>query len=309
MGSGRRLDLKLGFACNNRCVFCAQGDKRKSCGARPYDVLVEELARARPECSGVVFTGGEPTLHKQLLRLVSAARALGYSSIQLQTNGRMLAYPSVVEKLVDAGVTEFSPSLHGSCADVHESLTAARGSFRDSLSGIANAVGSGAVVITNTVITKDNTDRLSEIVALLGSVGVQQAQLAFVHPVGTALERFEEVVPRLPDVVAPLRQARTVAGELGMRLVTEAVPLCFLSGMEELAVEETIPDTTVVDLAGRLDYSSWRVSEGKAHGPPCSSCAAVRRCEGPWREYPERWGWNEFQSLAADPVQSGGQAL
>lgn len=297
MGQMRRLDLKLGFACNNRCVFCAQGDKRATCGARPHDTLLKALASARPACRGVVFTGGEPTLHKQLLRLVTAARALGYASIQLQTNGRMLAYPGVVEKLVEAGVTEFSPSLHGSHADVHDALTAAGGSFRDSLAGIANAVDSGAAVITNTVITRSNADTLSAIVALLGSVGVQQAQLAFVHPVGTAEERFEEVVPRLPDLVEPLRQARAVAGELGMRLVTEAVPLCFLLGMEELAVEETIPETTVVDLAGELDYSKWRVGQGKAHGPPCASCAARNRCEGPWREYPERWGWDEFRPL------------
>lgn len=299
MGNVRRLDLKLGFACNNRCLFCAQGDKRKVCGARPYDVLAEELSRARPECSGVVFTGGEPTLHKQVVRLVRAARALGYQTIQLQTNGRMLAYPAVVEKLVDAGVTEFSPSLHGARAEVHEELTVARGSFKDSLAGIANAVGSGVAVITNTVITRSNADALAEIVGLLGSVGVQQAQLAFVHPVGTALERFDEVVPRLPDLVEPLWQARAVAGELGMRLVTEAVPLCFLRGMEELAVEETIPDTTVVDLAGQLDYSAWRQSEGKLHGPPCESCAVASRCEGPWREYPERHGWSEFQPVAA----------
>ncbi len=297
MGELRRLDLKLGFACNNRCVFCAQGDKRKVCGARPFDTLLEELRRARPECSGVVFTGGEPTLHKQLLKLVRAAKALGYTSIQLQTNGQMLAYRETVDRLVEAGVTEFSPSLHGARADVHDALTAARGSFRHSLAGIQNSVASGAAVITNTVVTRDNVGTLSAIVALLGSVGVQQAQLAFVHPVGTALERFEDVVPRLPDVVEPLRQAKTVAAELGMRLVTEAVPLCFLRGMEELAVEQNIPDTTVVDLAGELDYSTWRVHEGKAHGPPCARCAVAQRCEGPWREYPERWGWDEFQPV------------
>lgn len=294
VGEVRRLDLKLGFACNNRCVFCAQGEKRKVCGARPKEALLEELRTGRARCSGVVFTGGEPTLHKRVLELVRAARALGYSTIQLQTNGRMLAYPAVVDRLVEAGVTEFSPSLHGASADEHDALTAAGGSFRDSLAGIANAVASGAAVVTNTVVTARNTGSLSAIVGLLGSVGVEQAQLAFVHPVGTALERFDEVVPRLPDLVEPLGQARDVARELGMRLMTEAVPLCFLPGMEELAVERTIPETTVADLAGHIDYSAWRVSEGKAHGPPCSSCSALPRCEGPWREYPERRGWSEF---------------
>lgn len=295
----RRLDLKLGFACNNRCVFCAQGDKRTTCKTRPYVVLLNELIRARSACTGVVFTGGEPSLHKQILPLVRAARALGYQSVQLQTNGRTLAYRDFVQRLVDAGVTEFSPSLHGATAETHEALTAARNSFDQSVQGIENAVSSGVPVITNTVVTRDNASTVAEIVALLGSLGVKQAQLAFVHPVGTALERFDEVVPRLSDFVEPLREARRVARELGMQLVAEAVPLCFLRGMPELAVEQHIPQTTVVDLAGELDYSNWRVNVGKVHGPPCESCAMRNRCEGPWREYPERRGWDEFQPVSA----------
>lgn len=294
MAEARRLDLKVGFACNNRCVFCAQGEKRKVCGALPYARLLDQLVQGRRACRGVVFTGGEPTAHKNLLRLVRAARELGYSSIQIQTNGRMLAYRKAVDALVLAGATEFSPSLHGATAEVHDVLTRADGSFEESVAGIDNAVRSGAYVVTNSVITRQNQDTLPELVRLLVGLGVRHAQLAFVHPVGTALERFDEVVPRLSELVQPLAAARAVAIEAGMKLVTEAVPLCFLAGMQDLAVESSIPETTVVDLDGALDYSDWRVHEGKLHGPPCAGCALAQRCEGPWREYPEHRGWSEF---------------
>ncbi len=294
MAEARRLDLKVGFACNNRCVFCAQGDKRKVCGALPYARLLDQLVQARRTCRGVVFTGGEPTVHKNLLALVRAARDLGYDSVQIQTNGRMLAYKKAVDALVAAGATEFSPSLHGATADVHELLTRADGSFDESVAGIDNAVRSGALVVTNSVITRYNQDTLPDLVALLAGLGVKHAQLAFVHPVGTALERFYEVVPKLSELVEPLARAQAIAVAAGMMLVTEAVPLCFLRGMEELAVESSIPDTTVVDLEGALDYSDWRVREGKTHGPPCAECALAAHCEGPWREYPEHYGWSEF---------------
>ena len=154
-------------------------------------------------------------------------------------------------------------------------------------------------MLTNTVVVRDNIGDLPRIVALLGALGVRHAQLAFVHPVGTAVERFDEVVPRLPSVVEPIAHAREAARAAGMRLVTEGVPLCFLPGMEELAVEAAIPGTVVVDLDGAsLDYSAWREREGKAHGPPCDACSARPRCEGPWREYPERLGWEEFRPPA-----------
>ena len=41
------------------------------------------------------------------------------------------------------------------------------------------------------------------------------------------------------------------------------------------------------------------VAEGKAHGEPCARCAERPRCEGPWREYPARFGWDEFVPIAA----------
>ncbi|MCC6526737.1 MAG: radical SAM protein [Polyangiaceae bacterium] len=293
-----RADVKVGFACNNRCVFCAQGEKRRACGAVSYAELVRRLAAVRPETGSLVLTGGEPTLHRDLPRLVAAAKKLGFHPIQIQTNGRMLRYPEAVEKLARAGATELSPSLHGSTAAVHDALTRAPGSYEDTVAGIRNAVASGLPVVTNSVVVRDNLGDLPALVRLLASLGVPTAQLAFVHPVGTAAELFAEVVPRLPEVVAPIAAARAAAREAGMRLVTEAVPLCFLRGMEDLAVEDAIPETTVVDLDGAaFDYSSWRQGDGKAHGPPCEGCGARARCEGPWREYPAAFGWDEFVPL------------
>jgi len=295
-----RSDVKVGFACNNRCTFCAQGEKRSGCGAIPAEELVGRIEQARaPELGarGLVLTGGEPTLHRHILAVVSAARRMEYDPIQIQTNGRTLAYAHLVQALLKAGATEFSPSLHGSTAAIHDEQTRAPGSWAQSVEGIRNVVAARATVVTNTVVTRRNTSDLPNIVALLGSLGVRHAQLAFVHPVGTAADRFDEVVPRLADVVEPIRQARERARSFGMRLVTEAVPYCFLRGMEELCVEESIPATTVVDLDGRMaDYSGWRVAEGKAHGDPCRECIDRTRCEGPWREYTERFGWSEFET-------------
>ncbi len=293
-----RADVKVGFACNNRCVFCAQGDKRSGCAKIPIAELAERLASARAGSRGLVLTGGEPLLHREILALVAVARRLGYRPIQIQTNGRMLSYPDLTRRLAEAGVTEISPSLHGSTAAMHDALTRAPGSFAQTVEGIRNVVRAGMTIVTNTVITRANLQDVPAIVELLALLGVGEAQLAFVHPVGTAMELFDEVVPRLPDVVAPLARARAIAIERGVRLVTEAVPYCFLPGMAELAVEDAIPHTTVIDLDGQVaDYSEWRRAEGKAHGEPCRTCSMRARCEGPWREYVDRFGWDELRPI------------
>ncbi len=295
---GDRADVKVGFACNNRCVFCAQGERRAGCGSVPAGELEARLVAARATSRGLVLTGGEPTLHRQLVPLVRIARRLGFDPIQIQTNGRLLAYPEVLDALLKAGANELSPSLHGSTAEVHDGLTRAPGSFAETTRGIRNVAARGARLVTNSVIVRQNLHDLGALVKLLASLGVVRMQLAFVHPVGTAGERFAEVVPRLGDVTVALRHARQAAREAGVELVTEAVPLCFLPGMESLAVEARIPRTTVFDSDGSArDYSAWRAGEGKAHGPPCADCAAATRCEGPWKEYPERLGWGEFHPL------------
>ena len=294
MSGPARADVKVGFACNNRCVFCAQGEKRGACGVVPLETLAARLVEVRGGTGGLVLTGGEPMLHKDLHRVVRLAARLGFHPIQIQTNGRLLRYPDRLDALIAAGATEVSPSLHGSTAAIHDGLTRAEGSWDDSVAGIRLACARGLVVVTNSVVTKQNAHDLPALVGLLASIGVRRAQLAFVHPVGTAELLFDEVVPRLSEVEPAVRAAREVALAAGLALVTEGIPLCFLRGMEDLAVEASIPATTVVDLDGAaLDYTRWREAEGKAHGPPCEACSRRACCEGPWREVPAAFGWGD----------------
>jgi len=39
-----RVDLKIGWQCNNLCQFCVQGEKRKLVAAKELDILVKNLA-------------------------------------------------------------------------------------------------------------------------------------------------------------------------------------------------------------------------------------------------------------------------
>ena len=42
-----RVDLKVGFRCNNYCHFCVQGDKRERMPAKPEEELVASLEEGR----------------------------------------------------------------------------------------------------------------------------------------------------------------------------------------------------------------------------------------------------------------------
>ena len=298
--SAARVDLKVGFACNNRCVFCVQGTKRERFGARPVEELRDILRRERPRVDAVVFTGGEPTVRRDLPELVAHARELGYRTIQIQTNGRMLAHRAYLERLVAAGATEFSPALHGHVAALHDHLTGAPGAFAQTVTGIRHLKAMGRFVLTNSVVTRSSYRHLPELARLLVSLGVDQFQLAFVHPVGTAATLFDSVVPRMELAAPYLMAALQVGLDSGRRAYTEAVPPCVLPGYEACVAEQYIPRTAIYDAESTIaDYTRYRRDEGKAKGPACRDCRHDAACEGPWREYPARYGWGEFVPVRA----------
>ncbi len=296
-----RIDLKVGFSCNNRCSFCVQGDKRDRYEDKSVAALRSTLDAARSEgARSVVFTGGEPTMHGGLPALVSHARQLGFEVIQIQTNGRRLSYSKYAAALVAAGATEFSPAVHGPTAEIHDALTRAGGSFEQTVRGIRNVQQLGCPVIVNSVITRANYRHLPQTAALFVELGVRCFQLAFVHALGAAGDNFEAVVPRLSDVEPYVIEALDVGRRAKVRCMTEAIPLCFLRDYERHAAEWIIPRTKVYDADWTIDdYTEYRLNTGKAKGPPCEGCASSASCEGPWREYPEHFGWGEFTGVSA----------
>jgi len=77
-----------------------------------------------------------------------------------------------------------------------------------------------------------------------------------------------------------------------------------MKGYEDCVAERIIPEGPVFDGDIHLDnYGDYRRGIGKAKGAECRKCAYFRLCEGPWKEYPEMYGWSEFV-----PVKKAGSA-
>ena len=51
----KRLDIKIGYQCNNHCLFCVQGDKRRECAFRGQLEIKEDLIEARKSCDSTVL--------------------------------------------------------------------------------------------------------------------------------------------------------------------------------------------------------------------------------------------------------------
>lgn len=295
--------MKVGFQCNNKCSFCIQGDKRHHFPDRTFEEVVSFLDQGRAEGrESVVFTGGEPTFRpKLLLEWVKYAKEIGYERIQIQTNGRMLSYLDYCRQIIRAGANEFSPALHGSSAEIHDKLTGAPGSFDQVSMGIKNLKSLGQYVMTNSVVTKVNYKDIPDLARLFVSFGVDQFQFAFIHinPIISGNEQLiDELVPKISEVMPYVKEGLDIGIAAGIRCMTEAVPYCLMRGYEECVAERIIPEAHVFDAEADIkDYSAYRRNEGKGKGPACEKCTINSECEGPWREYPEIFGWDEFKPM------------
>jgi MoaA/NifB/PqqE/SkfB family radical SAM enzyme len=298
----KRVDIKVGFQCSNRCRFCIQGDKRFEYPDKTTKEIKKILKESRKNVEGVVFTGGEPTFRpRELLEWVKYAKELGYKTIQIQTNGRMFSYIGYCKDLIKAGANEFGPALHGSTPEIHDYLTRAPGSWEQTTKGIRNLRALDQYILTNTVINKLNYKDLPNLAKLFVSLGVDQFQFAFMHInniIANDPNLIKEIVPRYSKIELYVKKGLNVGINAGVKVMTEAIPYCFMKGYEEYIAEKMIPESDVFDADLKVkNYSKYRKNEGKSRGPNCIKCKYYKICEGPWREYPQIFGWDEFKPV------------
>lgn len=294
----KRIDMKIGFLCSNKCSFCVQGRKRDSFGNKTYSQIIEEIKKGRMDGNEIVFTGGEATIHKDFLRAVAFAKKIGFRKIAIQTNGRMFSYKDFCIKTIAAGANEFCVGIHGHTQKIHDCLTNVQGSYKQTIQGIINLRSLEATVLTNTVITSLNYKTLPNIAKLLVSLNVNQFQFAFPHILGEAWENRRWLIPEKTSVMNYIKKGLDIGIQANIRVMTEGIPYCLMNEYENFIAEQYIPNTEVFDADFCVkNYSTYRKKKGKIKNSTCILCKYYNICEGPWREYPELFGWSEFKPI------------
>lgn len=290
----KALNLKVGYLCNNDCIFCVQSDNKPQ-GNPSFESLKKDLFEAHTTCDNVIFTGGEATIRPDLLELVKYAKSLGFKRFQLQSNVRNLHSFDYCCELINAGINEFAPSLHGYTPEMHDFHTQRPGSFAQTVKALDNLSKLKQYVITNTVITTHNYKYLSNIAELLVSKNVAQIQFANIHPEGNALLNVDSILPRMTDVLPYLFSGLQLALDKNVKCMAEAFPMCLMQEYKKFCSEYFMPkvevrDTHYVD----PEYENTRRFRSKRKSSRCIECVYDNMCEGPWAEYIDKYGDSEL---------------
>jgi len=190
-----RSDIVLTYQCNNNCEHCYVGRQKpfpemekedwKKVIRRLWDIGIPHIT----------FTGGEPTLRKDLPELVSYAEEIGLVTGAI-TNGRLLTQ-ELISELVGAGLDHIQITIESYREETHNKMVKADG-WKETLEGIKNSLDSPLYVLTNTTLTKDNCNEIEEHIAFLKQIGIEKfAYNSLIYSgngcnVGTGIE--EEVI-------------------------------------------------------------------------------------------------------------------
>jgi MoaA/NifB/PqqE/SkfB family radical SAM enzyme len=291
--SGSGILIRVHEPCNAACAFC-------SCiGVMPdYAIsmaqIEAELDRGIANgAHGVTFTGGEPTLRRDLPDVLALAKVRGFADVSLQTNAVRLAEQDRVRALRANGLTSALVSLHAHHAAGHDSLLQLEGAFEGAVVGIQNLLDSGAMVRINHVIQRDNMADVADFARFVVErfEGRAQVTWSFVAPIGWTLEHLE-VIPSLDDAREPLREALQICRDAEM--IFDVPGLC---GMPVCQLPEF-----AANFSEWLDPQAPPSLETRTYFDGCDQCAARSKCSGYWKVYAERHGTEAFKPLRADQL-------
>ena len=102
-------NMDITNACNYNCPICfadtATGSTVFNPSIEQISQMMDTLRQQNPPCNVIQFSGGEPTIRKDIFEIASLAHEKGFAHIQIATNGRKLAeQPDFAKKLWDAHV-------------------------------------------------------------------------------------------------------------------------------------------------------------------------------------------------------------
>lgn len=287
--------IDLTNRCNLSCPICFANANVQGFIYEPdFDEIVRQLEQLRGyrpvPASAVQFGGGEPTIYPRFLDAVRKATELGFSHVQVASNGIMLADPDFALQCAEAGLHTVYLQFDGVDDEIYE-YTRGRKLIDIKHQALKNIHRAGMkVTLVPTIVRGINDDQVSKIlqfaldnidvvsaiayqpVAFTGRISTDERE-AQRYTLGDLANQLEEtgLIEAMRDVyplsvVAPLsRLMAAVTGD--PKITATAHPTC--SSGTYFVVDKhknAIPVTKIFDLEGiftEMDELAERIENSR----------------------------------------------
>lgn len=162
----------MGGNCNSNCIMCPASEYERREDYTLERSCVKEFIQMLPsDLPHYVVTGGEPTLDPELFLDVMAdlAKHIPDAEALLLTNGRSFSYRMFLEKMLQMCPPHLTVAvpIHGSEANIHDSIVQVKGGFDQMMRGIRNLLCAGIAVEVRIVVSKQNAEDIGNIADLI----------------------------------------------------------------------------------------------------------------------------------------------
>jgi MoaA/NifB/PqqE/SkfB family radical SAM enzyme len=288
----KRVEIYVGFKCNNNCVFCVERNSRLKNQSNSYYNNPEEIENKILELKNqgynhINFLGGEPFIEKNFLSFLRAAKKQGFS-IAVTTNGSLLADEEIAKSHLPL-INDLIVSIHGHNEELITKQTKNPRLFEALKNTFLNIKKyfKGRLLKSNCVINKLNYQDLPGIIEFIGQNGIKEISLTNMSIKGYN----NDYIVRLNELKQIIGEAVNCAPKQDVLLRFSDIPFCILGENYYLTNELYADDRTKLNIENK-EESFWRP---KIKTEKCDNCKLKDLCLGLDLEYYKLFGDSELE--------------
>lgn len=166
------VNLDLTNRCNQKCPVCFANSQASGYLFEPSFLevkkMMETLRNHKPfPCEAIQFSGGEPTLYPDIIKVIKLARKMGFAQIQIATNGVKASQDlNFCKEMAKAGLDTIYFQFDGVRPETYKQ-TRGYNAFPVKLRAIENfrKAGLNSIILVPTIIKGVNDDQVGDIIA------------------------------------------------------------------------------------------------------------------------------------------------
>ncbi len=235
--------------CNLKCKHCYINKKQHGENTLPLETIEAWLKvfASKNKNANVIFLGGEPTLHPDLSLAIKKAKALGYDSITVDTNGYL--FHDILSKVDPDVVDYFSFSLDGVTRETNDMIRG-KGSYDNCIAGLKKAILRGFTTSLIYTVSQMNLHEIDRIAPLLKDLGVDRFFIQVIGIRGKSAENSQEKLQvSRNDWLEIIPDAAQKIARLG---ITVTYPKVFLSPDEPFECAAKVAENYFIFPNGRV---------------------------------------------------------
>jgi MoaA/NifB/PqqE/SkfB family radical SAM enzyme len=289
--------------CKNSCLFCHPSPFPEISKDHLDETIISIHRQAidlrKKGFKHVELSGHDPIDFPNIISLSAWLKKIGFETITIATHGRAFAEKTFTKRIAHF-IDYVRIPVYGSTAEIHDTITNAPGSFKETMEGLEHLKKTSIVIETNTLIMKPNRDDLINIIKIFEQVHAQSGRISIPYiPPHETLSGFHLSYKELQE---PCVNCLTYIEKNNLPYFITDLPYCLYKRYSEHSVFSNVPrmsQTYQVPTKFKSNQEHIPSYRLKTKMPWCTQCSMNEKCHGILKTYIQHFG---EESVQFDPL-------